>query len=809
LIAAAVVFFLREPLIFGKSFCIVEVAKYTPWKAYRVKPRERANNACNDQLFAHYPRKVIYHQSVRSGDLPQWSSKMMGGYPIAADPHFAWYDPFSLIFAIFSVDTALKFFGFLQWLLGGLFAYLFLREIGLGRMAGVVGGVAFAAQPFFITHLAMTTNPQSAMWLPYLLWIFERMMKSPGPGRYIPAMALGAALSILGGFPPAFILVLAGFLFYGICRIIFRSDDAEAAVGRRATAIALVASVIIGAMLSGPQLLPTYGVSKFSERKSIPYEQHKKVSLPVEFLVTLADPYILGRPTREGWKGFAERIRPGAGEWVSPTSFHENSHYVGWAVLLLAVWALRFGWKERRVKIMAATAALAILTLYGSPTLRLAYHLVPGFSSARPDRIIFIWGSFLAFLAGVGFNELLNVEAAERRRFAVKLFLVVLAISVILAVASFTVRFSPDWIKAHVPYSRVETGRLAAWKYMIAFAVTYAPTWTADALFSSIIAALSALLILAATWRHRIALVLFLVLIVDADLMAGRYLTFQPRCYPRQHPAAIEYLINYGWDRRVARFGKQLRIFPPNSPLIWGLSDAQGRQALTLRHWGRYFDGIERGTFRRRKKVDSFKNPQSLASPLISAAGIKYLLSDVPNPFPPSVKDQWKLVHAGDLFIYENLRVFPEAWVATEAETAADEQEAARLIVKPGFDPAVDVVIEGPVKTSIKGAGGSAEVIRHSPEMVEVKLSESSSGWLVLADTWYPVWRVEVDGKPRKLWKADLAFMAVRVEDGDRTVVFRYRDIAVPIGRLIAAIGAVGCLLIWMVSRKRAEKTAS
>jgi len=808
LIAAAVFLFFRQPLFLGKSFCIVDVTRYLPWKAYRADKEGLSNVACNDQVFAHYPRKTIYHKAIRSGKLPQWSERMMGGFPVSADPHFGWYDPLHLIFAIFSVDTALKLSGFLQWFLGGVFAFLFLREIGLGRMAAVVGGVAFFTQPFFITHLAMPANLQSAIWLPYLLWIFERMMKSPRPGMYVPALALGVFLSIVGGFPPTFILVLASAPLYGICRITFGSGDNAAVGGRRAAAAALIVSIVIGAVLAAPQLLPTYRISQYSERRMIPYEAHKKVTLPIEFLATLADPYILGRPTKGGWGGFAERIRPGAQEWVSPTNFLEDNHYVGWATLLLAIWAIRFRWRDRKVKIMALTAALALVTLYGAPTLRLAYYLIPGFASARPDRIIFVWGSFMAFLAAVGFDELAKGKPGERKRFAFKLLIAVSVIAIIPAIAGFSIKFFPEWIGERLHFSISETGRVAAYKYMVAFALGQSPTWSLDAFYAASIALVSALLILAAAWRSRMALILLLALVVDADLMAGRYLTWQTQCYPEKLPGSIEYLVNHGQDRRMAHFEKKNKVFPDNAPLIWGLSDAQGRQALMLRHWGRYFESIEPGAFWRRKKVAAFKKSQSLASPLINAAGIKYLLSDVPDPFPISSSDRWKLVHSGDVYIYENLEVFPEAWLATKAVFASDEQQAAKLIANPGFDPALTVVIEGE-RTGVKGNGGKAEVRRHSGEKVEIRLSEGASGWLVLADTWYPAWRAFVDGKPRKIHKADLAFMAVQINPGDEAVVFEYRDISVWIGWLLAAFGVMGSLLIWLMSRKKRAQVVS
>lgn len=813
-IAIVIIFIFRGPLLFGKSFCVVDAAKYPPWTGFAATHRALSNEPCNDQLFAHYPRKILYSNAAQTGEFHRWNNRMMGGYPAGADPHNGFYDPFNILFMIFSVGAAFKMLAVLQWFLGGLFTYLFLRELEARRLAAAVGAIAFFTQPFFITHVTMPSNLQSAIWLPYLLWIFERMNKSKRPLFYVPLLAIGIALSFFGGFPPIFIFVISAWLFYCLCRLIFskHARQSERRPHRSIIFSAIFCGLVLGAMLSAPQLFPTRLSGEFSKRKSIPRAELQKVSLPVEFLATLLNPFIFGRPTNEAWSGIAQRIRPGTAE-VSATSFFEDHHYIGWTVLLLAVWAVRWRRKDNIAWIMFAAAALAILTLYGSPVLSAAYYLVPGFRSSRPDRVIFVWGSFAAFLAGLGCDELLSGGAEDRSKFSRRMTAIVSAVALILIAAGIAFPHLAAAFSKNSFLSKMETGRIAAYKYLAMFAAGNSGAWSLDMLIAGCLAALSAFAVAVASKRERFAPLIVLVMIIDAGIISHRFLTFQPEWFPTPEPASIRFLEEHASERRIARFGG-LNLFPANAALIWGISDAQGRHALLLRHWGEYFDVIEKDCFRGGKRLIPFSDPQSLFSPLLDAAGVKYILFEkVPDTisFGNEFDARFRRVFSGEMAIYENLKVFPEAWVVPEIKIANNEMEAAKAISHRDFDPASMAVVEKngaqpDVDISGDGAGlkplGCA-VKRRSPENVEIKLPDGASGLLVLADAWYPNWKAEVDGVDREVLKTDLAFQGVEIKKGESIVTLKYVDDKLQTGRRSAYAGAAVCILIWLTAWKQ------
>jgi uncharacterized membrane protein YfhO len=76
---------------------------------------------------------------------------------------------------------------------------------------------------------------------------------------------------------------------------------------------------------------------------------------------------------------------------------------------------------------------------------------------------------------------------------------------------------------------------------------------------------------------------------------------------------------------------------------------------------------------------------------------------------------------------------------------------------------------------------------------VRVSVRTAGDGLLVLADPWYPQWRVRVDGRPAELLRVDHAFRGVRVPAGSHEVVFTYEDRAMRLG---AGLAVATCLAL-------------
>jgi hypothetical protein len=159
-----------------------------------------------------------------------------------------------------------------------------------------------------------------------------------------------------------------------------------------------------------------------------------------------------------------------------------------------------------------------------------------------------------------------------------------------------------------------------------------------------------------------------------------------------------------------------------------------------------------------------------------------------------SVDPAYRLVHSGDVKIYQNLGVLPRAFVVHQARGVATDEEALRIMGESSFDPAATVLLPGETSAGPgTGAGNSTvQIVSYEPEQVQLDVHADGEGWLVLTDTFYPGWVAEVDGQAAPMQRADLYFRAVALGPGEHRVVFRYRPAGTYAG---LAVGALAWLL--------------
>jgi hypothetical protein len=161
----------------------------------------------------------------------------------------------------------------------------------------------------------------------------------------------------------------------------------------------------------------------------------------------------------------------------------------------------------------------------------------------------------------------------------------------------------------------------------------------------------------------------------------------------------------------------------------------------------------------------------------------------------------YRLVHSGDVKVYEHLAVLPRAFVAAQVATAADDDAALALLAGASFDPAVTVILPAdasPPAITGQMIGSEAAIVSESPEAVTVRAT--GPGYLVLTDAFYPGWTASVDGAPATIWRADVMFRAVALPEGEHTVLFAYQPwwlawgFGVACAAWVAVVGAAAVL---------------
>lgn len=166
------------------------------------------------------------------------------------------------------------------------------------------------------------------------------------------------------------------------------------------------------------------------------------------------------------------------------------------------------------------------------------------------------------------------------------------------------------------------------------------------------------------------------------------------------------------------------------------------------------------------------------------------------QPLVLSDQGRFRLVHSGDVKIYENLDVLPRAFLVHRARQGTE--------FPTGFDPMTEVIVEGGPEVEAVAPGPEwVQVTAYGPERVEVRVELRAPGYLVLTDAQYPGWRAWVDGEETPIATADLLFRAVYLEAGQHRVVFAFRPYSFRIG---AAISLIALLVLGgLVTYRRAQ----
>jgi len=158
----------------------------------------------------------------------------------------------------------------------------------------------------------------------------------------------------------------------------------------------------------------------------------------------------------------------------------------------------------------------------------------------------------------------------------------------------------------------------------------------------------------------------------------------------------------------------------------------------------------------------------------------------------------YRLIHSGDVKIYENLDVLPRAFFVQNWQSSSDVETALAIMAEPDFNPRETAVLisDGLNGQLTKSFVGEARIESYEPEQVVIHTNSNEAGLLMLTDANFEGWQASVDGEPVSIETADILFKSVFVPAGEHEVVFEYVSQSYKNGRTISLIG----LLIFLIS---------
>lgn len=743
-------------------------------------------NPVSDQYIAGYAFREFAAASLRAGEgFPQWNPYLFGGMPYIAAMHGDIFYPTFLLRRVLPTDVAMTWGMILHLMLAGIATYTFLRRIGVGFHAALLGGLAYMMSG----QVASLVSPGhdgklfvSAL-LPVTLIVLTSGVRD-GRRASWGLLAIIVGLGVLSPHPQLlqYLLLASGawalmLAFGAVGGVALNSRERVVRLG------AALGAVLLGLGIGAVQYLPVMEYVDWSPRAGgMGWEHATSYSMPIEELFNTYLPQFTG--ILENYWG--------------RNGIHFHSEYLGAGVLFLAATAYARGLDDQRRRLLwFFSGMLIIATLWAlggnTPFYHLVYAVVPGSKFFRAPSTIFFVSSFaVAVLAAFGAERVLAGQVG--RRWLIGVAAVGAGIAVLATVGVFqqvaTVLALPQQVdKVDGNTSAVVVGSWRSFIFLGA-AVGLAALIAARRLPAALGGSLLAVVIVADLWS-----------------IERLYFKFsEPAAVVYASDPAIEHIKQEAEPVRVIHNAFEYSAVH-NDPTISldGLMVHKVRVVLG-------YHGNELGRY---QQLVGYRN---LLNPTIwGLLNVKYFYTNsdrIGVPGSRIVVGPVQTARGSTVWLHELPTEHPFAWVAPAVAKFPDDavEEAFRA---PNF-PYRSVALLPPESTTPAAQlerlpaalDLRARTTSYAPGRISITLDAPApeGSALVVSENYYPGWQASVDGQPAKAERANLSLMAVALPAGAREVELSFDSAPFRTGsRVTLALIAFSLLLMfagWKFDRR-------
>lgn len=710
-----------------------------------------------------YPQLVFLANALHDGQSPFWTPNVFGGHPQIADPQSLIFSPPYLLVALFGPEPSFAAFdavAFGMLVAGGLALMGLFRDRGWRAEGAVIAALAFAfggSAAWRIQHIGQIL---SIAWFAIALFLLLRAIDRRS--IFWGALAgLAAGLMIVGRDQVAWLCawILA---FVAIWRVLESGWRLE---NLRAHIPALGAGAVAGIATVALPIALTLALAAHSNRAVIDFDGAAGGSLHPAALYTLVSANLFGTdgPLRDYWGP------PNPDFWgQTGLALARNmaNVYMGALplVALVTLGVLRGGLLAKDIRVFSVAALILLLFALGkyTPFFTLAFHAPGADLFRRPADATFPLGALLAILAGYLVHRVANGDwRASARRRVVEAGAVLAAFCACVFVAA-------------------QKGKLD--DALPVLGATF--LWLAAALLLLWLIAGSAG---RRTLEHTLAIVaagVFLFLDLRINNGPNESTALPPSVYDALRPLSRDPTLvalqerlatNIAPDRRDRVEMAAIDFHWPNVSLSHGFDHWLGYNPLRLRWFAQATGAIDHVAIPdQRRWAPLFARYNS---PMADLLGLRWIATGVPaGELDKALRpeDLNEIGRTKSAYLYENTRALPRVLFATRAQQA-DFASMIETGVWPSTDFRNVVLLENAPADSPPRAPGRARIASYENTQVVIDATSPDGGWLVLNDVWHPWWRVEIDGKPAPLLRANAIFRAVEIPPGDHKVRFRFR----------------------------------
>jgi hypothetical protein len=776
-----------------------------PWVGVKPAELERPSNPELGDAPRHL--QLFLRDAAREApDVPLWNPSIVAGRPFHANAQSAVFSPYTFPAYVLPFWTALGWIGVLKLWVAAFGTYLLGRSLGMGFAGALLAGIVFAFSLRMVTWLSY---PAMSVWtlIPWLLVATDRLVRRPdllaGAG-----LATVVGLQFLCGHPESSFHALLTAVAFLALRV-WQARRRAAGVPAARALLAFGAGVAGGVALAAVLLVPFGELLWLSADLRERADQSVDVHLPVRDALGIFLYDWWGRPTQTPLRPF----------------LLDRALYAG--ALPLALVAAAFVLRPTVTRVAVALfGALWLAVALGVPPFLQVVTRLPVFSSGHNTRLVVLSMLAVALLAGWGLQELSSRRGISPGR-----------VRVVVGIAAALLLVPPAVAIAATGLDPGELGDAfrVAWLFADAPTLVTSPGYEAVIRQSSLILwitlAGAALALVALRVSGRLAAGAFVALalaLVCVDLFRAG-MGYNPAIERSRASVPATRAIRELQRERPARFVSTEEIPQNVIPMRFGPHEARGYDVPIVRR----FDGFWRSEVDPRSLgvaaglLDiplELRDVTPRALRALRLLGVTHVLQGAtgraatppyePTPAPAPLRHEGlREVYSGpDARLYRLDGALPRTWFVPAQRVVEDGDAALDAIGDPGFEPRRTAVTErrvaGVPEGAPRGAAGSARLVAYERERVVVRSRADRAGLVVLADTHYPGWKAEVDGREVPVERVDYLLRGVPVPAGAHTVVFRYAPLSWTIGWVVSLVALLGLAVALVVGRRRRSPTA-
>ncbi|MBW2184780.1 MAG: hypothetical protein JRF49_13090 [Deltaproteobacteria bacterium] len=696
-----------------------------------------------DSFLYHFPYRLFSITLFKKGVIPLWNPYLLCGFPqLAALQTSVLYPPNIFFFSLFPPVIAFNLTVLFHFSLAGLFTYLYMRELKSSTTSALFSGVAYMFCGFLVIWVKNTNVQHSLAWLPFILFLLEKI-KNEKKFIYVILGSFSFAMLILAGYPQILTYTTMVILFYIAYITLLAKKD------RFVILLYGILILVLGSLLGSIQLIPTKELVDLSIRAKITSDIPRVSfsSFKLSYLITFLFPYFFGSPNPGFYPAYNVFIK---------NFFFKAVGYIGILPLLFTFAALLKRKDEEYIVLFwVSISLLAFLLAMGNntplfpiicqiPFLNLFFNF--SLSMFIPDFAI-------AILGGLGVEYLISGRRIDIRKKSAVFLIIALSILVITNPA------------IYMPIL-----------FMILAGIIY---W-----------------FLSVRPRNRTGHVI-LIVILFADLFFFGHFLYQ-------HSVKVDEFIHKDKNPPIFKFFRETesdpnnyRVFPvishlgqiksydfvcPNLNILFPISTIVNRDPLFFKGHAKLLNARKNGTLR---------TPLHLAESnrIISLLNVKYLIVNPKHvtgiesmkaktsmnnhsilpPFWGDLKSDEQKKEYVSLYervftstsgtsIFKNRNVLPRAFLVAKVIPVKNFDAAYHILCdeKEQFDPSQEALVELKGRESFTNlTPGKATLISYKNSEVVIRTQSPGQSFLILSDTYYPGWKAFIDGRETTIYKTN------------------------------------------------------